>query len=126
MKDKTTAGILALLLGGLGIHKFYLGKGIQGLLYLIFCWTFIPAIIALIEGIMYLTMSQAEFDRKYNFLMVAQAAQPQNIVVNVANTANAGGGDITERLRSLLDLKTAGALTDDEFQAQKAKLLAAG
>jgi TM2 domain-containing membrane protein YozV len=126
MKDKTTAGILALLLGGLGIHKFYLGKGLQGLLYLIFCWTFIPAIVALIEGIMYLTMSQAEFDRKYNFGMVAAAAQPQNIVVNVANTASTGAVDITERLRSLLDLKSAGALTEDEFQAQKTKLLAAG
>ena len=28
MKNKTTAGVLALLLGGLGIHKFYLGNSI--------------------------------------------------------------------------------------------------
>jgi TM2 domain-containing membrane protein YozV len=47
MKDKTTAAILSLLLGGLGVHKFYLGKGVWGLLYLVFCWTFIPAIIGL-------------------------------------------------------------------------------
>ena len=64
-KSKTTAGILALLLGGLGAHKFYLGKGWQGILYLLFCWTYIPTIAALIEGVIYLTMSDIEFERKY-------------------------------------------------------------
>ena len=33
-KSKATAGVLALLLGGLGIHRFYLGKWGTGLLYL--------------------------------------------------------------------------------------------
>lgn len=60
-KDKTVAGLLAILLGGLGIHKFYLGKAGQGILYLLFCWTFIPAIIGFVEGIIYLTMSQDSF-----------------------------------------------------------------
>ncbi len=43
--------ILAILLGGIGVHKFYAGKPGQGILYLLFCWTYIPALIALIEGI---------------------------------------------------------------------------
>src|SRR5688500_4448219 len=47
-KIKTTAGILAILLGGLGIHKFYLGKIGMGILYILFCWTYIPAIVGLI------------------------------------------------------------------------------
>ena len=38
-----------LFLGGLGAHKFYAGKTGQGILYLIFCWTYIPAILALID-----------------------------------------------------------------------------
>jgi predicted RNA-binding Zn-ribbon protein involved in translation (DUF1610 family) len=50
-RERVTAALLAFFLGGFGAHKFYLGKGGQGLLYLLFCWTFIPAIIALIEGI---------------------------------------------------------------------------
>lgn len=49
-KNPTTAVILALFLGGLGIHKFYLGKSGMGILYLLFCWTSLPAIIAFIEA----------------------------------------------------------------------------
>lgn len=64
LKSRVTAGVLALLLGGLGIHKFYLGKVGLGLVYLLFCWTWIPAIIALIEGIIYLTQSDQDFAAK--------------------------------------------------------------
>lgn len=64
-KSKTVAGLLALFLGGLGAHKFYLGKTGQGILYLIFVWTFIPAIVGAIEGIMYLVSSDEDFQTKY-------------------------------------------------------------
>lgn len=64
-KDKGTAAILALLLGGLGVHKFYLGKSFQGLLYLLFCWTFIPAIIAFLEFFVLLSMSKESFNKSY-------------------------------------------------------------
>ncbi|WP_298836925.1 TM2 domain-containing protein [Clostridium sp.] len=64
-KSKTTAGILAILLGGLGVHKFYLGKIKIGILYLIFCWTYIPAFIGIIEGIIYLTASDEKFYNNY-------------------------------------------------------------
>lgn len=65
-KSKTTAGILGILLGGLGIHKFYLGKTKIGIVYLLFCWTFIPAIVGFIEGIIYLTKSEKDFDKEFN------------------------------------------------------------
>ena len=35
MKSKTTAAILAIFLGGLGIHRFYLGKTSSGFVYLV-------------------------------------------------------------------------------------------
>jgi TM2 domain-containing membrane protein YozV len=66
LKNKVVAGVLAILLGGFGIHKFYLGKLGQGILYLIFAWTAIPSIIGLIEGILYLVQSDEEFNQKYN------------------------------------------------------------
>lgn len=41
----------AFFLGGLGAHKFYEGKYLMGFIYLLFCWTGIPAVIALVEFI---------------------------------------------------------------------------
>lgn len=64
-KNKTTAAIFAILLGGFGAHKFYLGQTGLGILYLVFCWTFIPAIVAFFEFIIYLTMSEDSFALKY-------------------------------------------------------------
>lgn len=66
MKSKTTATLLAFFLGGLGIHKFYLGRTTQGVFYLLFVWTFIPAILAFIDFIILLSTSEASFDSKYN------------------------------------------------------------
>jgi TM2 domain-containing membrane protein YozV len=48
-KSETTGVVLALFLGGFGVHHFYLGEIGLGVVYLIFCWTFIPAVVALIE-----------------------------------------------------------------------------
>lgn len=60
-KDRTTAIILAIFLGGFGAHQFYLGHIGKGLLYLVFFWAFIPAVIACIEGIMLCTQSDHDF-----------------------------------------------------------------
>lgn len=49
--DKATYIILAFFVGGFGIHKFYAGKIGMGVIYVLFCWTFIPAIIAFFEAI---------------------------------------------------------------------------
>lgn len=65
-KSRTVAALLALLLGGLGAHHFYLGNIVLGVIYLVFCLTFIPALIALIEGIVLLCMSDETFNAKYN------------------------------------------------------------
>jgi TM2 domain-containing membrane protein YozV len=48
-KDSTTGVLLALFLGGIGGHHFYLGNNGVGVLYALFFWTFIPAIAATIE-----------------------------------------------------------------------------
>ena len=60
-KSRVAAGLFGILLGGLGIHKFYMGKIGVGLIYILFCWTGIPAIIGLVEGILYLTVSDEKF-----------------------------------------------------------------
>ena len=66
VKSRVAAGILALFIGGIGVHKFYCGQIGLGVIYLIFCWTFIPSIIAFIEVIIYLTSPNDEvFTKRY-------------------------------------------------------------
>lgn len=73
-KSKVAAGIFAILLGNIGVHKFYVGEMTQGIIYLVFCWTFVPGLLGVVEGIIYLTMSDADFERKmkYNVLELFQ------------------------------------------------------
>lgn len=61
VKNKIAAGLLGIFLGGLGVHKFYLGKVGMGIVYVLFCWTAIPALIGFIEGIVYLCSSDENF-----------------------------------------------------------------
>lgn len=65
-RSRGTAIASAFLLGGVGAHKFYLGKPGQGTLYLMFFWTFIPMVLALIEGVNLAVMSDDEFHRRYS------------------------------------------------------------
>lgn len=74
-KNKTTAGLLAILLGAFGVHKFYLGDTTAGGITLaislgaglVTCGaaTAVMSIIGLIEGIIYLSKSDEEFQRIY-------------------------------------------------------------
>ncbi len=73
--SRMTAIFLAAVLGGLGIHKFYLGQFLSGFVYQIglvisylwLPWLFlISTIIAFVEMIIYLTMSDEQFAEKYN------------------------------------------------------------
>ncbi len=66
-KSKLVAGILAILLGGIGIHKFYLGYPIPGILLIVITLVtlVVGPVIGLIEGIIYLTAKDEEFHRTY-------------------------------------------------------------
>lgn len=72
-KSKLAAGLLAIFLGGLGIHKFYLGYTTQGIILLLvtifgallLVGPLITAVISFIEGIIYLTKSDEDFNNIY-------------------------------------------------------------
>ncbi len=64
IKSRTTTGILALLLGGLGGHFFYLGAWGWGLVSVLLSWTYIPLIAGLIMGVRYLSITDKEFENK--------------------------------------------------------------
>jgi TM2 domain-containing membrane protein YozV len=64
---KLVAGLLAICLGFFGAHKFYLGYTTTGIIQLVIsvCTLGFGSIIGLIEGIIYLTKSDEEFDKTY-------------------------------------------------------------
>lgn len=74
-RDHVAAGFLALLLGFFGVHKFYLGYNAQGFtlmalsviggLFSLGITAGVAWIIAIIEGIVYLSKSQSEFEQIY-------------------------------------------------------------
>lgn len=70
-EKKTVSGIVAILLGAFGVHKFLLGYTTEGVIMLaisvVSCGTlaFVPWIIGIIEGIMYLTKTDEEFAQMY-------------------------------------------------------------
>jgi TM2 domain-containing membrane protein YozV len=66
MKDKTTAILLSIFLGGIGAHHFYLGDSKKGILYLVFCWTMVPGILAIVDLVKFIKMSDEEFNLQYN------------------------------------------------------------
>lgn len=66
MKNKNSAAILAFFLGGVGVHKFYLGETGWGIVYALFFWTYIPTLAGWVEALVLLSMPKADFDQKYN------------------------------------------------------------
>ena len=81
-EKKVLAGVLGIVLGGLGIHKFVLGYTVEGVIMLLtsviiapivavvtcgfgFIACFAMPIIGIIEGIIYLTKSDEDFVRTY-------------------------------------------------------------
>lgn len=65
-RSRLVAGILAIVLGWIGVQFFYLNKIGLGIACIIFCSTGIPALIGLIQGICILKMSDADFEKKYH------------------------------------------------------------
>jgi len=65
LKSKSTAALLAIFLGGFGVHRFYLGQW-WGVAYLLFCWTGISGVIAFVEGLVFAFGDLAKWDAKYN------------------------------------------------------------
>jgi TM2 domain-containing membrane protein YozV len=113
MKNKLTAGLLGIFLGAFGAHHFYLGNTARGLIYFLLFWTIIIPIIGLVEGIIIITMPDADFDNKYN----------NGIRYN--HSFNSSPVNVASELRELSRLKEEGIITQSEFEEQKKKLLSA-
>lgn len=89
-KEKTVAGILGILLGGFGVHHFYLGSTTSGVIVLavtvVTCG--IGGLVGLVEGIMLLIMSDEEFNQRYNY----RTPESIEFVFMKPKTMGGGGG----------------------------------
>ena len=123
MKSKGVAYLLWFFLGFFGAHKFYLGKVGMGILYL-----FTLGLLGIGWFIDLFTLgTQVDVYNALHFgggrggNVTNTASNVNNIVVNVPG--NGQTPNMTEQLQRLAELKASGALTEDEYNAQKAKLL---
>jgi len=130
MKSRTAACVWCFFLGGIGAHKFYLGQTGMGLLYLCFCWTGIPPVVAFIEFFLMAFTSEDSFNQKYNFTAMMMGRQSagatQNVTIQMDRQALGvpqQTKSAAEQIAQLSDLHTKGAISDEEFHNLKQKAL---
>jgi TM2 domain-containing membrane protein YozV len=114
MKSRTVAILLAFFCGGIGIHKFYLGQAGWGILYFLFCWTFIPSIVAFFEFIGLVIMSDQAFDIQYNKGILNSS---------YSNPYLGSSQDKTAVLTDLKKLYDSGIITAEEYEQKRRKYL---
>ncbi|MEO1350519.1 MAG: NINE protein [Cyanobacteria bacterium J06635_15] len=113
-----------------GLHKFYLGQPVWGILYLLLGWTQIPRIASAIEGIWYLSHSDQGFGQRFLASTVAMtaegrssniAAPPQSASANALPAEQVGA--IANALRELDRLRQEGLISEYEFEQKRRSLL---
>ncbi len=124
LKSRKVAAILAFtgtLIPLAGLHKFYLGQPLWGLVYVLLSWTPIPHVASAIEGVWYLAHDGDEFDRNFNLnLEGATFSLVPNRPLAVAQTNVSA---IAEALRQLDCLRQDGLISEYEFEQKRRKLL---
>ncbi len=122
-KNRRVAALLAFagtVLPVSGLHKFYLGQPIWGILYLLLWATPIPHVACAIEAVWYLAQGADEFDRNFNFLATipAQSSVSTQTAVDPAQV-----GAIADALRQLDSLRQDGLMSEYEFEQKRRQLL---
>lgn len=98
-----------------GLHKFYLGQPIWGIVYLLLSWTPIPKIASLMEAVWYFLQTATEFHSRFNPL------EPSAPLTSVSS-ANAVQA-IADALRQLESLRQEGLISEYEFEQKRRQLL---
>lgn len=120
MRNRTAGILICFFGGGFGIHKFYLGQNVQGIIYLLFCWTAIPSLIAFFEFLGLCFMSDREFDARFNYNH-AQAFDRSSGSPMVAPGRTTK--DATATLYDLKKLYEDGIITAEEYEVKRRKML---
>lgn len=128
MRNKIIAALLAFFAGAFGVHRFYLGQIGKGFLYLLFSWTLIPSIIAIIDCISFLLMDDERFDRLYNKELYYEEYGGDNLLDStpryVKRRSERNDGRIkinsqADEIEKLHDLMIRGIISEREFEERK-------
>jgi TM2 domain-containing membrane protein YozV len=114
-KSRSVAAVLAFsgTLTVSGLHKFYLGQPLWGVIYVLLSWTPIPKVASAIEGVWFLAQDEDTFDRNFNF----------GKSVRISQAAGKQVSSIAEALRELEALRQDGLITEYEFEQKRRQLL---
>ncbi|MEE6159897.1 NINE protein [Cylindrospermopsis raciborskii] len=115
-KNRAIAAVLAFsgAIAISGLHKFYLGQPLWGILYVLLSWTPIPKIASAIEGVWYITQDEETFNRKFNSGNLSVHSSPE-VGAHVESVANA--------LRELDALREEGLISEYEFEQKRRQLI---
>ncbi|MGB3766007.1 MAG: NINE protein [Phormidesmis sp.] len=120
MKNKVVAAVLAFFLGWIGVHRFYLGESGAGILYLLFCWTGIPAIIAFFETFILLLTPDRTFDAKYNGGIAS--SYPTVTFQSKSPSSSESTRDKADALNELKKLYDSEIITAEEYESKRRKI----
>ncbi|HAX78317.1 MAG TPA: hypothetical protein DCY88_21465 [Cyanobacteria bacterium UBA11372] len=117
-KSRKVAAILAFagtFIPIAGLHKFYLGQPLWGILYLLLSPTPIPHVASAIEGFWYLVLSWEQFDRNFNL------DGGGNTIESTLDSERVNA--LADGLRQLESLRQEGLISEYEFEQKRRQLL---
>ena len=100
-----------------GLHKFYLGQPVWGLVYFLLWSTPIPRIAATIDAVWYFVQNTEQFDFCFNHIPLTSSAVP--LIRSSPDQVQA----IAQTIRELDQLRADGLISEGEFEQKRRKLL---
>jgi len=103
-----------------GLHKFYLGQPMWGLVYLLLSWTPIPHVASAIEAVWYLAQDELDFERNFN---LGEESPPKNSRQYNPGIDPSEVSAIADALRQLDSLRQDGLISEYEFEQKRRQWL---
>ncbi len=103
-----------------GLHKFYLGQPVWGVIYFLLWNTPIPRIACAIDVVWYVVQGEEQFNAQFNGLSLTNT---QSVSLNPTITEPVQVGAIAEGLRELDRLRQEGLVSEYEFEQKRRQLL---